>query len=81
MGDNRMIDFHSKLAYAPTRWEVVLDDENVWSCDGVPETFASEEEAYAALSEFFADCDDAVKLGYMTDGHYDAPYYVREVTK
>lgn len=74
-----MIDFHAKIAPTHVRWEVILDDENVWSCDGIPETFASEEEAYEALNEFFADCDDAVKLGYMTNGHYDAPYYVRKV--
>ena len=73
-----MIDFHNNtLTHA--RWEVVLDGENVWSTDGVPDTFATEEEAWHELGEFFADCDDAVKLGYMTDGHYDAPYYVRKV--
>lgn len=72
-------DFHALRLPTCERWEVVLDDENVWSCDGTPEIFDSEEAAYNALNEFFADCEEAVQLGYMDSVDYDAPYYVRKV--
>lgn len=53
------------------RWEVLtrVGDymENVWSADGEPETFASAEEADAALAEHLRDCRHAVDAGHLED--------------
>lgn len=52
-------------------WEVLtrVGDymENVWSADGEPETFASYEEADAALAEHLRDCRYAVDAGHLDD--------------
>jgi len=61
------------------RWAVLLDGENVWSCDGVPETFATEAEAEAELIQYFKDCEDAVAMGYMTDVGDDCDFRIAEV--
>lgn len=57
------------------RWAILLDGENVWSCDGVPETFATE----AELIQYFKDCEDAVGMGYMTDVGDDCDFRIVEV--
>jgi len=73
-----MIDFHSNtLTHA--RWEVVLDGENVWQLNDEPHTFATEEEAWAEIDEYFRDCEEAVRQGYMEDVDYDINLRVRQV--
>lgn len=37
--------------------------ENVWSLDGAPQTFESEEAAFDAIEEHYADLDHAAALG------------------
>jgi len=53
------------------RWEVLTlcgnYYENVWECDGKPETFATVDEADAALAEHLRDYQLAVEAGYMDD--------------
>jgi hypothetical protein len=52
-------------------WEVLTRIghrwENVWSLDEEPETFASYEEADAALAEHLRDCRYAVDAGHLED--------------
>jgi hypothetical protein len=53
------------------RWEVLTlvgnHWLNVWELDEEPETFASYEEADAALAEHLRDCRYAVNLGHLED--------------
>lgn len=41
------------------RYQVLFDNENVWTLDGQTQYFASFDEAAAELAEHFADMDDA----------------------
>ena len=53
------------------RWEMLTlvgnHGENVWELDEMPETFASYEEADAALAEHLRDCRYAVDMGHLED--------------
>ena len=62
-----------------SKWAVLLDGENVWSVDGEPQTFKTEAEAWSEIDDFFRDCEEAVKDGYMTDVDYDINFRVVEV--
>ena len=42
-----------------TKFQVLLDGENVWTIDGEPWLFDSFEAAVAELAETFRDMDDA----------------------
>lgn len=42
-----------------SKFEVLLDGENVWTIDGAPWIFDSFDEAAAELVETFKDMDDA----------------------
>jgi hypothetical protein len=42
-----------------TKFQVLLDGENVWTIDGAPWFFDSFEAAAAELAETFQDMDDA----------------------
>lgn len=74
-----MIDFHLKIVPTRVRWEVLLDGENVWHDGDKPQTYASEEEAWQAIDEYFKDCEEAVKAGYMIDIDYDLNFRVEIV--
>ena len=63
-----------------TRWEIVLDGENIWSVDGEPETFASEQEATQALADHFAECKQAFDNGFMIDDCSNDDYIIRKIT-
>jgi len=63
------------------RWAVLLDGENVWHCNGKPETFATEAEAEAELQQYFKDCEEAVKLGFMSDVGDDCNFRIEEVSE
>ena len=41
------------------RYQVLFDNENVWTLDGQTQYFASFDEAAAELAEHFADMDNA----------------------
>ena len=73
-----MIDFHNTIK-TDARWEVVLDYENVWHAGDQPQTYASEEEAWQAIDEYFKDCEEAVKEGFMIDVDYDLNFRVRQI--
>ncbi len=73
-----MIDFHNTIKTG-ARWEVVLDYENVWHDGDQPQTYASEEEAWQAIDEYFKDCEEAVKEGFMIDVDYDLNFRVRQI--
>ena len=60
-------------------WEVLLDDENVWTVDGKPQTLKTEQEAWDEIDDYFRDCEEAVADGYMTDVDYDIDFRVVEV--
>ena len=60
-------------------WEVLLDGENVWTVDGEPQTFKTEQDAWDEIDDFFRDCEEAVRDGYMTDVDYDMNFRVVEV--
>ena len=62
-----------------SRWVVLLDGENVWLEDDKPQTFASEQDAWNEIDDYFRDCEDAVSQGYMTDVDYDMDFRVVEV--
>ena len=62
-----------------SHWEVLLDDENVWTVDGKPQTFETEQEAWDEIDDYFRDCEEAVADGYMTDVDYDIDFRVVEV--
>jgi phospholipase C len=62
-----------------SQWEVLLDGENVWTIDGKPHTFATEQEAWDEIDDYFKDCEEAVALGYMEDVDYDINFRVAEV--
>ena len=52
-------DIAPALPLANTKFQVLLDGENVWTIDGAPWLFDSFEAAAAELAETFRDMDDA----------------------
>jgi len=74
-----MIDFHSKTLPTHARWEVLLDGENVWHDGDAPQTYASEEEAWQAITDYFKDCEEAEREGFMIDVDYDLNFRVEIV--
>ena len=69
----------------PQRWEVLTlcggQYENVWESDGKPETFATFEEAEAALVEHLRDYQLAVEAGYMDDAPSRDEFEIQKSTR
>ena len=62
-----------------SRWVVLLDGENVWKLNDEPHTFATEQDAWDEIDDYYRDCEEAVADGYMTDVDYDMNFRVVEV--
>lgn len=73
------MSYNTETSPTHARWEVLLDGENVWQLDGKPHTFATEEEAWAEIDDYFRDCEEAVREGFMIDVDYDLNFRVEIV--
>ena len=62
-----------------SQWIVLLDGENVWQENDKPMTFATEQDAWDEIDQYYRDCEEAVSSGYMVDVDYDLNFRVVEV--
>ena len=54
-----------------TKYVIRLSGDPVWFTDGIEDVFSTEEQAIEAIREEIADCEEAVKLGYMDDCNFE----------
>ena len=52
-------------------------DEPIWFCNGVEETYATEEDAIKAIEQESADCEQAVADGFLEDYDFDDYHIIK----
>jgi hypothetical protein len=79
--DTVAVHFDEKVTGYEVQTEMLIGWENCWTdAEGKPVTYATREEAIAAIADHIIDCVDAVDAGDMIDAPEPSEFRIVEVT-